>query len=238
MSLERLEPFNIADDDIESKESYALHLERYDFAAQIIANHHYRVLDIACGVGYGTKRMSDKCGTARFTGVDISENAISVARSRYDDSRITFVHSDIATFSSNEMFDCVVSLETLEHIQRPADALRKFHQLLRPDGILITSVPTTPSTDINIYHLHDFTKKSFLRLLNDCGFSLVNSLEQIQKVDPLNVIRSTKGSRSEDRRQNLLKYYLQNPSMLVKRAKSIATDGFNNLYMTVAAKKL
>lgn len=61
-SVERLVPSVLSDKDITGDKSLALHLERYRFAAQQVAGGH--VLDMACGVGYGSAEMAAirKCG--------------------------------------------------------------------------------------------------------------------------------------------------------------------------------
>lgn len=41
----------------------------------------------------------------------------------------------------DSLFDYVVCIEGLEHIENPANAMREFSRLLKPDGTLIVSVP-------------------------------------------------------------------------------------------------
>lgn len=41
----------------------------------------------------------------------------------------------------NDFFDYAVCVEGLEHIENPANAIREFARLLKPDGVLIISVP-------------------------------------------------------------------------------------------------
>ena len=53
------------------------HLARYDFACKFV--NRKKVLDIACGMGYGSKMLS-KAGALCVDGVDISEEAIEYAK--------------------------------------------------------------------------------------------------------------------------------------------------------------
>lgn len=48
---------------------------------------------------------------------------------------------DAALPFENDFFDYIVCVEGLEHIENPANALREFARLLRPEGHLIVSVP-------------------------------------------------------------------------------------------------
>ena len=47
--------------------------------------------------------------------------------------------------SDADGFDTVVSLETIEHVPDPAGFVSRLVALLRPGGVFIGSVPTTPS---------------------------------------------------------------------------------------------
>ena len=56
------------------------HVYRYAFASRFVAGK--RVLDIACGEGYGAAALQ-KAGAASVVGVDASDLACSHARSKY-----------------------------------------------------------------------------------------------------------------------------------------------------------
>lgn len=60
-----------------------------------------------------------------------------------DRSGNTDVIADIQEMPQLEdaSFDTILCSQVLEHVPRPADALREFARVLRPDGILILTVP-------------------------------------------------------------------------------------------------
>ena len=119
-SLERLVPQHLKFDDVTGKETLLLHVERYEFAAR--HTRPGRLLDIACGVGYGTRLMierSQQC--VKAVGVDISEEAISYAAERYGTEKLEFVVADASHFSYPVGFDTIVSLETIEHLGHAQD---------------------------------------------------------------------------------------------------------------------
>ena len=101
------------------QQALALHLDRYRFAAtQITAG---RILDIACGVGYGTNLLFDSESGCQFAlGVDMDQDSITYAENRYQKQGMAFEVSDAMTFPSTELFDSIVTLETIEHL--PDDA--------------------------------------------------------------------------------------------------------------------
>ena len=74
-TLERLVPDQVHAEDQAGAESLGLHLRRYEFAAEHARPG--RLLDLACGVGYGTRLLADqRTDLQALTGVDLSPGAI------------------------------------------------------------------------------------------------------------------------------------------------------------------
>ena len=142
-SLERLVPDELRPGDVTGEESLRISLERYAFAS----GHAQpgRLLDVACGVGYGTRHLTDSARQlTEALGVDLSESAVGYANERYANGRTRFVVGDAMRFEDPEGFDTVVSIETIEHLPDPVRFAERIAGLLRPGGVLIGSVPITP----------------------------------------------------------------------------------------------
>lgn len=229
-SMERIVP-----DELQAgttgQETLAFHLERYTFSSKHIDGG--QVLDIACGVGYGTSFLAENNLTIdSITGVDISTGAIQYAKKRYQHSKINFIAADAMLYQVDEKYDVIISLETIEHLPKPKLFIENMQRQLKPNGIMITSVPVTPSVDANPHHLTDFTQKSFRNIFTNLGFKELDSFLQVQSYSPFQVAARTE-PRMEQMRKGLLKYYLQHPASAVKRIASVFKDGFNNKYLTV-----
>jgi SAM-dependent methyltransferase len=121
------------------REIWYEHMHRYAFAAQWCAGA--RVLDAACGEGYGAALLARMAGDV--TGVDISAPAVEHARKRYAD--LNGLHFEVADCTQlpfePDSFDVVVSFETLEHLAGQAALLAEFRRVLRPQGFLVLSSP-------------------------------------------------------------------------------------------------
>ena len=234
IGLERLIPDLITKNEVTGLETLKLHLERYRFAAKFARG---RVLDIACGVGYGTYEMnkfvSDK--VTQFVGVDISDDCIQYAKKRYKDKKITYITEDAMKFSDSQKFDTIVSLETIEHLPNPKLFIDHLIALLAPNGRIIGSAPITPTVDINPYHLTDFTGYSFRELFLSNNMIEIDKLIQVQPFNVFNIL-SKKEERLIDLRKNLLSYYFKKPSNLLKRLASVIKYGFTTHYLTIAWK--
>lgn len=117
------------------------HWHRYAFARRFATGR--RVLDVACGEGYGSALLAGVA--ADVVGVDIAEEAVAHARATY----AAVAHLRYATGSAAALpiadasVDVVVSFETIEHLP-PEDQPRMVAEIARvlvPDGILVISAP-------------------------------------------------------------------------------------------------
>jgi SAM-dependent methyltransferase len=231
-SLERLVPDEVARGDATGNETLRLHVERYRFAARNARPG--RLLDIACGVGYGTRLLADECpDVSAALGVDLSESAVAYAQRRYGRAGVSFRIDDALRFHDPDRFDTIVSLETIEHVREPRCLVDRLVTMLRPGGVLVASVPTTPSVDMNPHHLHDFSESSFRRMFAAHSLEEEACMRQVQSFGLLRVL-GRREQRAVDLRSNLLGYYAAHPKALLRRLGSILRFGFTNRYVTVA----
>ncbi len=163
---ERMVPDQIGPDPA-SQRLLQLHQLRYQIVAGFVA--HRRVLDIACGVGYGSDHLS-RAGAASVTGVDLSPEAITYAQAHYSRTGLTFRQGDAEQFESSDLYDMIVSFETLEHLEDPTGFLKRIHALLSPKGYLFLSVPLGETRFLDPYHRQIFTQKQVFDLLRQTGF--------------------------------------------------------------------
>lgn len=161
------------------------HFERYIFASNFVKGK--KVLDIACGVGYGCKMFS-KSGANYIIGIDILNDNIKHAKDKYSASNIIFIQGNLYDIDYEEEFDIITSFETIEHIEDDSLALNKFYTALTKDGILIISTPnrkiTSPTAQsikdrpLNEYHIREYTLSDFKKLVNNNGFRVKNVFGQ------------------------------------------------------------
>jgi 2-polyprenyl-3-methyl-5-hydroxy-6-metoxy-1,4-benzoquinol methylase len=163
---ERVIP-KIMGDDSASQRIVELSFKHYETAARYVKGK--RVLDIACGSGYGS-RILRLAGASSVLGVDVCADTIQYAREHYQMSGIEFICADAEEFESSERFDAIVSYETLEHLQNPSRFLEHIHNLLVPGGDFLLSVPLGETRHFDPYHLHAFSQKQLFALLKGAGF--------------------------------------------------------------------
>lgn len=92
-----------------------------------------RILDVGCGTGHLTSRISDR--GAFVTGIDNSVEMIDSARSTYP--QVDFRIADASDFSFPEPFDGIFSNAALHWVKRAEEAVVCMSRALRAGGRLV-----------------------------------------------------------------------------------------------------
>lgn len=231
-TIERIYPQQLDPQRLDDQATLEIHLARYRYAATHVRGK--RVLDMACGCGYGTALLAEKNPEVEVIGVDIDADAIAYARTHYHLPNLSYECSDAVAFHDAEKFDTIVSLETIEHLPAPHMLIASYVALLKAAGHIIASVPITPTRDGNPYHLHDFSKRSFLKLFKSYGLIPCDDFEQIQgwQFKGLFSAKRTTECRSEGVGRAVAHYYLRHPAYVFARIISILRYGLSNRYLT------
>jgi len=143
------------------------HLVVYEWiGARVIG---MRVLDMACGEGYGSEVLS-RSATA-VLGVDGNPEAHEHARLRYVRQNLQFEWGAVETYGEPGSLDAVVFLQTIEHVQDPVAVLEHFKSLLAPGGTvyvstpnLLTLAPPGAAKSSNPWHVREYRAAEFREL--------------------------------------------------------------------------
>jgi 2-polyprenyl-3-methyl-5-hydroxy-6-metoxy-1,4-benzoquinol methylase len=145
------------------------HFTRYNFASLFTSNN-FEVLDAACGTGYGSFILSKK--SKNVTSIDYSKTAISLAKKNYSSKNISFKNENINNFITKKKYDLIVSIETLEHLNKKNAIiwLKKCKLMLKKHGIFICSSPLLRIKKnrpyiTNPHHLYEMRKEEFFQNL-------------------------------------------------------------------------
>lgn len=143
------------------------HMHRYHLCADLVDGR--RVLDIACGEGYGTAILAMRAREA--IGVDIDPQAVAHAQARYGGPRARFLEGRCDAIPlPDASVDVVVSFETLEHHGEHDAMMREVRRVLVPGGVLVVSTPDKREyTDLpgqrNEYHVRELYAAEFSELI-------------------------------------------------------------------------
>jgi SAM-dependent methyltransferase len=155
---------------------YRRHLAVYEWIAA--RAHGRRVVDLACGEGYGSAVLARTA--ASVVGVDANPEAFEHARLKYTRPGLAFERDMIETWTGD--VDCVVFLQTIEHVQDPDAVLARLRDLVGPEGVayvstpnVLTLAPAGEERSGNPWHVREYRPEEY-RALCERHFSRVDLL--------------------------------------------------------------
>lgn len=151
------------------REIWYEHVHRYALARTVAAGK--RVLDIACGEGYGSAIVAPVARSV--VGVDVSAEAIAHARARYALlPNLSFREGDATRFEpGHERFDLALSFETLEHVEAQDALVGAIAASLAEGGCALISSPDkavySDATGYqNEFHVRELYRDELVALLS------------------------------------------------------------------------
>lgn len=161
------------------------HLTRYAHAANFVRPRD-RILDAACGLGYGSHVLMSQALVESLVGLDASEYAVRYATMNFASGEdwIRYQQGDAEdlSFIADESIDFAVSVETLEHLYRPERLLAELMRVLTPGGRAYLSVPYNwadeTGHDPNPFHHHVYHWPTLAEQVQSQGFLIERAWTQ------------------------------------------------------------
>ncbi|HKB65416.1 MAG TPA: class I SAM-dependent methyltransferase [Pyrinomonadaceae bacterium] len=164
-------------------DSFVEDVERYLFAKEFVRGK--RVVDIACGTGYGSYLMWKQGGARSVLGVDSSDEAIAIAERFSVPGIVDFClgAAELIPIESSTV-EVAISMETIEHLSDPLPLLKELRRTLGVGGMAIISTPLnndgTRLKPENPYHLREYSSQEFSALVASV-FNKVEMYTQLTK---------------------------------------------------------
>jgi len=97
-----------------------------------------KVLELGCGTGTYTDYCLEAGATA-YTGLDLSEQMLALARKKFPDPRAKFVREPLEDFAKNNPagYDIIFSFSFLHHLPNVATGLASIRSMLAPNGVYV-----------------------------------------------------------------------------------------------------
>jgi O-antigen biosynthesis protein len=145
------------------------HYHRYVLAARF--TNGARVLDLACGEGYGAVLLA--AGARDVVAVDIDPRTVEHATANYRGDNLYFTIGsmiDPELLAGVDRFDVITCFEALEHVEQQHTLIAVVRRLLAPGGLFLTSTPDVAvysheHGNDNPFHVRELTEPEFRALL-------------------------------------------------------------------------
>lgn len=127
---------------------------------EIFTPPHIRVLDIGCGSGRYSDLLSSAGYTGEYVGIDINDS-FQYQLSETQSFKRSFQSVSVHEFSSENLFDLIISMSALEHIEHDDSLIDHLEQFLTDRGIQLHIVPGACALPLYLWHgfrqyrLHD-----------------------------------------------------------------------------------
>lgn len=147
---------------------HMVNLSGYVWAARRLGPLEQRyILDLSCGTGYGADYLGT--GAGRIVGIDCAPDVVAKSRADYPRSNVAFLAMDGCALGFRDAsFDCIVSQDTIEHVQDDQRFVSELTRVLKPNGMLIIFTPHGKGRGVipnDPYHVREYTHEEFKALL-------------------------------------------------------------------------
>ena len=100
-----------------------------------------RILDYGCGLGVFTRLISEHNSQAEVLGIDIDFESVRIANAWLGKrSHIEINNRSIEDLETSS-FDFVISMQVIEHVHNVGNYLQSISRVLKPEGILLITLP-------------------------------------------------------------------------------------------------
>lgn len=104
------------------------------------------VADAGSGFGQYVYYLSKKFPEARIRGLDIKQEQVDDCNTFFgaihEGERISFHYTDLTRINDKEVYDLILCVDVMEHIEEDRVVLKNYYRALRPGGVLLISTPS------------------------------------------------------------------------------------------------
>lgn len=158
-------------------------------------------LEVGCGTGFVLSGISRACPKLALSGSEIFLAGLSHAAKRVPSAH--FMQMDARRVPFVEEFDAIGAFDVLEHIEEDEIVLAQLHRALRPEGLLLLTVPQHPwlwsAADEHACHVRRYTGNEIESKIVESGFEILRSTSFVTCLLPAMAISRILEKRRRDK---------------------------------------
>lgn len=144
-------------------------------------------LEVGCGTGFVLSGIAKAYPEVTLSGSEIFVAGLSHAAERIHSAQ--FMQMDARHVPFVEEFDAIGAFDVLEHIQEDDAVLAQLHRALKPNGVLVLTVPQHPwlwsASDDYACHVRRYTRIEIEEKVRARGFELLRSTSFVTTLLPV-----------------------------------------------------
>jgi SAM-dependent methyltransferase len=148
------------------------------------------LLEIGCGTGYVLSGISQRFPRSMLYGSEIFIAGLSFASKRLPSAK--FMQMDARKIPFENEFDVIGAFDVLEHIQEDEEVLTQIYAALKPDGLMLLTVPQHAwlwsSMDEYAFHVRRYTSADLHQKIETAGLRVIRSTSFVTTLLPAMMI--------------------------------------------------
>jgi SAM-dependent methyltransferase len=144
------------------------------------------LLEVGCGTGFVLSGIEKSFPQLDLNGSEIFIEGLSYATKRLPN--VNFMQMDARKIPFQSAFDIIGAFDVLEHIREDDDVLEQVYKALKPEGILLLSVPQHPwlwsMSDDYACHVRRYTANELINKIRSKGFIIERSTSFVSLLLP------------------------------------------------------
>jgi SAM-dependent methyltransferase len=149
--------------------------------------HDAFVLDAGSGFGQYTWRMSRMNRQWKIKAIDINKEQIEECDAFFRraglSDRVSFITEDLTTLKDIAIYDIILSVDVMEHIEEDVAVFQNFYNSLKNNGILLISTPS----DKGGSDVHSDKEESFIDEHVRDGYSIEDITKKLSAAGFINI---------------------------------------------------
>lgn len=140
-----------------------------------------QIADAGSGFGQYVYYLSKKYPSSTITGLDIKQEQVDDCNTFFTSigkqDLVSFEWADLTTLNTREVYDLILSVDVMEHIEDDLTVFKHLYNGLKPGGILLISTPSDQGGS-DVHHEHE---ESFIDEHVRDGYAISDMEEKLRK---------------------------------------------------------